>query len=52
MAYLDHATIGSPFRYFIEPVIAAVNLAQGQGFQEIFMVGLSGGAGPRCRVRL
>ena len=43
MIFLNGLTIGSPARYFLEPVIAAVNLAQARGFRDIFMVGLSGG---------
>ncbi len=42
-AYLVDVTTGSPIRYFIEPVIAAVNLGVERGFQDIFMTGLSGG---------
>jgi len=42
-AFLDEVTAGSPLRYFVEPVIALVNEAEAQGFQDIFMVGLSGG---------
>jgi hypothetical protein len=43
MIFLNGLTMGSPVRYFLEPVIAAVNLAQARGFRDIFMVGLSGG---------
>ncbi|HEY9160132.1 MAG TPA: PhoPQ-activated protein PqaA family protein [Desulfomonilia bacterium] len=43
MIFLYDMTTGSPVRYFIEPVIAAVNLAQLKGYKNIFMVGLSGG---------
>ncbi len=43
MMYLEDITAGSPVRYFLDPVIAAVNLAQARGFRDIFMVGLSGG---------
>jgi len=43
LAYLDELTPGSPLRYFIEPVVALVNLAQSQGYRDIFAVGLSGG---------
>jgi hypothetical protein len=43
MIFLYEMTTGSPVRYFIEPVIAAVNLARVKGYKNIFMVGLSGG---------
>ena len=43
MAYLDEITDGSPIRYFIEPVIAAINQAEMREVQPVFMVGLSGG---------
>jgi hypothetical protein len=43
MTYLSGITDGHPLRYFVEPVVAAVNLAEAQGFTDIFMTGLSGG---------
>lgn len=43
MAYLDEVTDGHPLRYFVEPVIAAVNQAEVDRFRRIFMTGLSGG---------
>lgn len=43
MAYLDEVTEGHPLRYFVEPVVAAVNRAEAEGFRDIFMTGLSGG---------
>ncbi|MCS7283142.1 MAG: PhoPQ-activated protein PqaA family protein [Anaerolineae bacterium] len=43
MAYLDEVTEGHPLRYFVEPVVAAVNQAEAAGFTDIFVVGLSGG---------
>jgi hypothetical protein len=42
-AYLDEITAGHPLRYFVEPVVAAVNQAEVYGFSDIFMTGLSGG---------
>lgn len=43
IAYLDEVTEGHPLRYFVEPVVAAVNQAEETGSDDIFMVGLSGG---------
>lgn len=43
MAYLDEITEGHPLRYFVEPVIAAINQAKAERFAPVFMVGLSGG---------
>jgi len=43
MAYLDEITDGHPLRYFVEPVIAAVNLAEAMGYADITVSGLSGG---------
>ncbi len=43
MAYLDEVTSGHPLRYFVEPVVAAVNQAEVDGFTDIFIAGLSGG---------
>ncbi len=43
MAYLDEVTTGHPLRYFVEPVIAAVNQAEAMGYRPIFATGLSGG---------
>ncbi|MCS7011186.1 MAG: hypothetical protein NZL98_07440 [Anaerolineales bacterium] len=43
MAYLDEITDGHPLRYFVEPAIAAINQAEEQGFEKIFMIGFSGG---------
>ena len=34
---------GSPIRYFVEPVLAAVNRAERLGYRDIAMLGLSGG---------
>lgn len=43
MTYLDEITDGHPLRYFVEPVIAAVNLAEAMGYTNIYVTGLSGG---------
>lgn len=43
MAYLDEITEGHPLRYFVEPLIAAVNQAEEMGYSPIFATGLSGG---------
>jgi len=43
MAYLDEITDGHPLRYFVEPVVAVVNLAEEMGYTDIFVTGLSGG---------
>lgn len=43
MAYLDEITDGHPLRYFVEPVIAVVNLAGELGYTNIYVTGLSGG---------
>lgn len=43
MTYLDEITDGHPMRYFVEPVIAAVNRAEEMGYSDIFVTGLSGG---------
>ncbi len=43
MAYWDEITTEHPLRYFVEPVIAAVNQADVDEFTDIFMTGLSGG---------
>ncbi|MCX7855584.1 MAG: PhoPQ-activated protein PqaA family protein [Anaerolineae bacterium] len=43
MAYLGEVTEGHPLRYFVEPVVAAVNQAEAEGVSDVFMTGLSGG---------
>lgn len=43
MAYLKSTTEGHPVRFFIEPVIAAVNTGRDMGYASIFATGLSGG---------
>jgi pimeloyl-ACP methyl ester carboxylesterase len=43
MIYLSPVTDGSPIRYFIEPVVAAINEAINLGYKRIIMIGLSGG---------
>ena len=47
--FLNSATLGNPWRYFIEPVVVAINTALSQGsFRDITMMGASGEGGRPC----